>query len=273
MPKKIDAPITHQRWSTRRRRQTQVYTPPGNHVPQLKRSTYANYSEHVPSREEVFAKPPLTKRLPPDWKPATSSPIFVNPNPKKTVTPPAERKENHDCARFFHGSFGNGYENEIKYATNPFYKYWNRYGRSDLSPCKTFEEDCFICHQPLRPGSVQGEIEFQRGCDNANIAICGMFGCPKTYHRRCVDTYFERGNPDSNEWVCPRHICNTCDEPKLFIGQQCPTCPYSKCWDCLNVALSPRVGAKDNEFMCDTCRITAHNLDAPEMLMNLRTIC
>ena len=278
MPKRKLDDCNYQRWSTRIRRQTVVYTPPGRDVPQFqpsKSSCYPRIDERrVPTREEVFAKPETKIRVGKDYCP---SPIIVGVLKKKR-TPEAERKENHDISRFLYGSFGNGFENENKYGKLPFYTYWNKYGRSDVQPCTTFEKNCFLCHGIIGSGGDEKEAE-DGGCEGAGIAICGVYGCPKVYHRSCLDSYFWEGNPDEEHWVCPRHYCNSCQYLSLFNSQHCPTCPYSSCQQCLDDGFLLRVNQsrcyhkpKENEVMCQNCRTSAKYLNAPEMLMNLRIL-
>ena len=271
MPKRKLDDCVYQRWSTRIRRQTVVYTPPGRDVPQFKPSKSSCHprldERRVPTREEVFAKPETKIRVGKNFCP---SPIVVGVLKKKR-TPEAERKENHDVSRFLYGSFGNGFENERKHGSNPFYAYWNKYGRSDVQPCTTLEKNCFLCHGLIKNSSEEAE----NGGD-ARIAICGVYGCPKVYHRSCLDSYFQEGNPDEEHWICPRHYCNSCQYLHLLNSQHCPTCPHSTCQQCLDNGFPHGVEyqhePKKNEVACETCRITAKHLDAPEILMNLRIL-
>jgi len=273
MPKKLKIHDSnypsHQRWSTRIRRKPDAYTPPGRDVPQLQKR------EYVPTREEVFKQPPETVCVPPDYCP---SPIVVGVlKRKQTETPPVEKKQKHDCARFLYGSFGHGFQNEQRHTDNPFYAYWNRYGRSDLQAPSAFETHCFLCHGSIGFGGCKEETDTGRTDLDHGIAICGVFGCPKIYHKNCLDTYFWEGNPDSEHWICPRHYCNRCESLYLLNYQHCPTCPYSTCGFCLGDSYDVRIKSwchkpKENEVMCQACKLTAENLNAPEMLMSLRTL-
>ncbi len=273
MPKsnKLDE-LSNRRWSTRVRRQTVVFTPPGRNVLQLqpsKRTCHPRLTEHrVPSHEEVFSRPETMVKVGKNYCP---SPIVVGVIKPKERTPVQQRKERHDVSRFLYGSFGNGFQNEKRYANNPFYAYWNKYGRSDVQPASTFEKNCFLCHELVGPGWEKTESGAR-----SIIAFCGVFNCPKVYHRSCLDAYFKEGDPDSEHWICPRHYCNSCEYLNLLNGQHCPTCPYSTCKSCLNDGLLSRVEyehkPKGNEIACINCRLTAENLNAPEILMNLRIL-
>ncbi len=270
----------HQRWSTRVRRQTTVYTPPGRNVPQLqpsKRSCHPSLTgNRVPSHEEIFSRPETKVRV---GKNFCQSPIIVGViTKKKECTPEPVQKERHDVTRFLYHSFGNGFENEQKHSNNPFYAYWNKYGRSDVQPCTSLEKNCFLCHGFVGIRGCAEETE-NGGChsgEDLGFAICSVYNCPKVYHRSCLlDSNLQEGHFDSEHWVCPRHYCNTCKSVNLFNSEFCPTCPYSTCQQCLNNGFSLRVSEspKANECPCRNCRMTARCLDAPEILMNLRTIC
>jgi len=276
MPKRnFKKECQNQRWSTRKRRQTQTYTPPGRDVPQLA-SNRACYSEpNVPSHEEVFNRPETTICTRADFVP---SPIIIGvvSKPKKR-TPDEERKEKHDVSRFLYRSFGHGFQNERKHSSNPFYRYWNRYGRSDVEACQTFETHCFLCHGSIRDRGYEDAVENGR-YGNLKFAICGVPCCPKVYHTSCLDTYYPEGDSNAESWICPRHTCNVCKRIDLLNNEHCPTCPISICEDCTGEGLKPRVKStyhepKANEHLCRNCRITARTLDAPEMLLNLRSIC
>lgn len=225
---------------------TSRYSPPHSSVPQL-----ANKNNEIVRRKPIhYVYYAREENLP-------LPPAILN------NTPPIEQLERRDVCEFLFNCFGNGALNEKKYRGESFYEYWNKYGRSDLSKCETFEKNCFICHELV--GSAPNETE-DGGCGSLDFSFCAIECCPKVYHKDCIlsSTYHCKEKYDENNWICPRHYCYGCGEIDQERTRFCPTCPRSYCGSCMSLEKGII------EETCSSCLLTAKCMNAPEILMNLQ---
>ncbi len=243
--------MEQRRSSTRNRGPPVRYTDPV--TPDMELERLVSYTKNLKGRRCTFESPPFHKEM------------------KKLA------------AIFVDTEFGNGYENEEKYANNVWYSYWDRFARSDCCRSPTIEDKCFVCKEDF--DIEEGDLP----------KVCGVSGCPKVYHRNCWDyfqlykhtSYFSevyynyveadtkkaivsiKEHIDSTakyryctsvklnqDCICPRHYCNQCRLMKYGNMSLCPTCPASYCSDCIGTS---------KEMSCRVCTTIPVVLDAPEM--------
>lgn len=170
------------------------------------------------------------------------------------------------ASEFLFSNFGNGYINENR--GDPLYDYWNRYARSDLTDCRTFEKACFICKADLPFALATTDLFLSAGHERRysdELVFCGVENCPKVYHKTCLKEAADRYSfiLNDEEMSCPWHHCSQCGAEHYRDIAMCPTCPYSVCANCTGFHHGIC------KSMCHECFQFSIDFKAPEMLMDL----